>query len=75
MLSTNMHLVLSNLIHPTLHTRTHKKELDKFISQVLPDRLKALEDWLLRSKVGPRVSLLSTSWLGCVRVPPCAVDM
>lgn len=31
---------------------TCKQELDKFISQVLPDRLKALEDWLLRMKVG-----------------------
>lgn len=49
-------------ILPTRHARvpiyiytyihnTHTQELDRFISQVLPDRLKALEDWLLRIKV------------------------
>ena len=29
------------------------QELDRFIAQVLPDRLKALEDWLVRTKVRP----------------------
>lgn len=44
------------------YTRTHTQELDRFISQVLPDRLKALEDWLLRTKVRMKV-VVHSGWV------------